>query len=73
MKYHFNPKIGINIKGVAGTVWRKEYGFREILYVGPDQFDFELYDMTGKIVRVDELLINSFTFLGIALGLEYTF
>jgi hypothetical protein len=40
--------------------------------VGPEQFDFAVYAETGKLVRRQELLVNSFTYLGIMLGFEYT-
>lgn len=73
VKYHITPKIGINFRGVGGTIWRREYGFSEILYRGPEQFDYLIYEETGKIVRAERLLVHSFTFLGIALSLEYTF
>ncbi len=73
VKYQINPKIGINFSGVGATIWRREYGFSEITYVGADQFDYEIYKKTGKIVRKENLLVNSFTFLGIVLSLEYTF
>ncbi len=72
-KYQITPRIGINIRGIGGTVWRKEYGFGEIMEVGPEQFDYLIYAETGKIVRAERLLANSFTFLGIVLSLEYTF
>jgi len=72
VKYQIAPKIGINFRGVGGTAWRKEYGFSNMNYVGPEQFDFLLYTETGKILRVERVLVNSFTFLGIMLSLEYT-
>ena len=72
VKYQITPKIAINFKGVGATAWRREYGFGEIMYVGSDQFDYEIYAMTGKIVRRETLLVNSFTYLGIILSLEYT-
>ncbi len=72
-KYQITPKIGINFRGVGGTVWRREYGFNEILYRGPEQFDYLIYAETGKIVRAERLFVNSFTYLGIILSLEYTF
>lgn len=73
VKYQITPKIGINFKGVGGTVWRREYGYGEIMYVGPEQFDIEIYAKAGKIVRLEKLFVNSFTYLGIILSLEYTF
>lgn len=72
-KYQITPKIGINFRGIGGTIWRREYGFSEILYRGPEQFDYLIYAESGKIVRAERLLINSFTYLGIILSLEYTF
>jgi len=72
VKYQITPKIGINFRGVGGTIWRKEFGYGEILYKGPEQFDIAIYAMTGGIVRAEKLLVNSFSFLGIALSLEYT-
>ncbi len=72
-KYQITPKIGINFRGVGGTIWRREYGFGEMMFVGPEQFDYKIYEETGKIVRVERLLVNSFTYLGIVLSLEYTF
>jgi len=72
-KYQITPKIGINFRGVGGTIWRREYGFGEVMFVGPEQFDYKIYEKTGKIVRVERLLVNSFTYLGIVLSLEYTF
>jgi hypothetical protein len=71
-KYQITPKVGINVRGVGGTIWRREYGFGNILYLGPEQFDMYAYAMTGKIVRLEKLFVNSFTFLRIALSLEYT-
>ena len=73
VKYKITPKIGINFRGVGATVWRREYGFSEILYRGPEQFDYLIYAETGKIIRIERLLINSFTYMGIILSLEYTF
>ncbi|UCE40802.1 MAG: autotransporter outer membrane beta-barrel domain-containing protein [Candidatus Aminicenantes bacterium] len=73
VRYQINPKIGINFRGVGGTIWRREYGFGEIKYLGPDQFDYKIYEETGNIVRAENLFVNSYTFLGIALSLEYTF
>jgi hypothetical protein len=72
VKYQLTPKIAINFKGVGGTVWRKEYGYGEIMYVGPEQFNIEIYAETGMLVRREILLVNSFTYLGIILSLEYT-
>jgi hypothetical protein len=72
VKYQINPKIGINFRGLGCTIWRREYGFSEIMY-GPVQFEYETYVETEKIIRAQKLLVNSFTFLGITLSLEYTF
>ena len=72
VKYLITPKIAINFKGVGGTFWRREYGYGEILYLGPEQFDIDIYAETGKLVRREMLHVNSFTYLGIVLGLEYT-
>jgi len=72
VKYQITPKIGINFRGVGATVWRREYGFNEILYRGSGQFDYLIYAETGKIVRAERLFVNSFTYLGITLSLEYT-
>ena len=72
IKYQLTPKIAINFKGVGGTFWRREYGYGELMYLGPEQFDIEIYAETSKIVRREILLINSFTYLGIILSLEYT-
>jgi hypothetical protein len=72
VKYQISPNIGINLKGVGETAWRKEYGFDEILDLGPKQYDIEIYAKTGKIVRLEKMLVNSFTYLGIALSLEFT-
>ena len=73
VKYRITPKIGINLRGVGGTVWRREYGFSESMYTGSEQFDYDIYAETGEIVRVERVLANSFSFLGFALSLEYTF
>jgi hypothetical protein len=70
-KYQISPKINVNLRGVGGTIWRKEHGFSGILYVGPDQFDYLTYVETGKIVRHENLYVNSITYLGIALSLEF--
>jgi hypothetical protein len=72
IKYKITQKLAINLRGVGGTVWLKNYGFREVSYVGPEQFDFALYAETGRLMRRQELLVNSFTYLGIMLGFEYT-
>jgi opacity protein-like surface antigen len=73
VKYQITPNIGINFRGVGATVWRREYGLGGNPYVGPEQFDFLIYAETGKIVRAERLFVNSFTYLGIILSLEYTF
>jgi hypothetical protein len=72
LKFQLSSKIGINLRAIGGTVWRDSYGFNEILYLGPDQFDYSIYVETGKIVRHERLLVNSFTYMGIALSLEFT-
>jgi len=73
VKYQITPEIGINFRGFGGTIWRREYGFSETDYVGADQFDYEIYVKTGAIVRSERSLVNSFSFLGIGLSMEYTF
>ena len=73
VKYRVAPKIGINFRGVGGTVWRRVYGSGGIGYRGPHQFDYTVYMNTGKIVREERVIVNSFTFLGVVLSLEYTF
>ncbi len=72
VKYKISPTIAINLKGVGETVWRREYGYGEISYVGSEQFDYAIYLDTGKIVRCEILHVNSFTYLGVLLGLEFT-
>jgi hypothetical protein len=72
IKYKINPKIAINFKAVGGTVWRREYGYSEITYVGPDQFEYDIYIVNGMLVRREGLFVNSFSYLGIILGLEFT-
>jgi opacity protein-like surface antigen len=72
VKYKISPRIAINLKGVGGTVWRREYGYGEILYVGSEQFDYAIYVETGKLVRREILHVNSFTYLGVQLSLEFT-
>jgi len=73
VKYRITPEIGINVRGVGGTIWRKERVPRTMLYVGSDQFDANIYFKSGRIVRLEELLVNSFSYLGISVSLEYTF
>lgn len=73
VKYRITPEIGINIRGVGGTIWRRERVSSPILYIGSDQFDINVYFKSGRIVRMEELLVNSFSFLGISASLEYTF
>jgi hypothetical protein len=72
VKYRITPKLAINLKGLGGTVWRREYGFGRTMYLGPEQFDIEIYAEKGKIVRREVLLVNSFTYLGFMLSFEYT-
>jgi hypothetical protein len=71
VKYKINPKIAVSLKGFGGTVWRREYGYSEITYVGPEQFDIEIYAKSGGIVRREALLLNSFSYLGFMIGLEF--
>jgi hypothetical protein len=73
IKYRLAPKIGINLRGFGTTMWRKEYDFRYNLEFGPRQFYYEEYALEGKIIRQDRYLVNSFTYVNIALSLEYTF
>ena len=72
MKYQITPKIGLNLRGVGSTILRRGYGYAETMYVGPEQFNYEIYAITGSIVRVEKVLVSSFTFLGIVLSLEFT-
>ena len=72
VKCQITPDIGLNIRGVGSTIWRREYGYGEILYMGPDQFDIDIYMGTGQLVRQGSLIAGSFTFLGVVLSLEYT-
>jgi hypothetical protein len=72
IKYRLTPKIGINLKGSGGTIWRREYGWGEVAYLGSEQFDPEIYEVTGQIIRAERYLVNSFSYLGITLSLEYT-
>jgi hypothetical protein len=73
IRYQINPKISINFRGIGGTAWRKEHGFSNIEDVGPEQFDYLIYSKTGDIIRAEHLLVNSLSFLGIVLSLEFTF
>ncbi len=73
VKYRITPKIGFNIRGTGMTIWRKEYGFTNILDFGPKQFYYEAYALTGRIVRQEGYLVNSLTYLGIVVSFEYTF
>jgi len=73
IKYRITPKIGINFRGIGMTIWRKEYGFRNILDFGPKQFYYETYALAGRIIRQEDYLVNSFSYLGIVVSLEYTF
>jgi hypothetical protein len=72
-KYRITPRIGMNFRGVGVTAWRKEYGFSNILDFGPKQFYPEAYVFEGQIIRQEAYLVNSFTYLGIVVSLEYTF
>jgi hypothetical protein len=73
VKYQITPEIGINLRGVGGTAWRREYGFSGAGDVGADQFDYAIYAMTGEVIRSENALVNSFTFLGIGLSIEFIF
>jgi hypothetical protein len=73
IKYRLIPRIGINIKGIGVTIWRKEYKFRYILDFGPKQFYYEPYAFEGRVIRQEEYLVNSVAYLGIVISLEYTF
>lgn len=73
VKYQITPRLGINLKGTGTTIWRRDYGYtRGIMYVGSDQFDANIYLATGRVIRREELLINSFSYLGVSLSLELT-
>jgi len=73
VKYQITPEVGINLRGIGGTLWRREYGLGAVDYAGADQFNYAKYAMTGEIIRSQSTLVNSITFLGISLSLEYTF
>lgn len=73
IKYRITPRIGINFRGTGMTIWRKEYGFRNILDFGPRQFYYEAYALEGRIIRGEDYIVNSFTYLSIVVSLEYTF
>lgn len=72
VKYRITSTVGINLKGVAGTVWRRGSGWGNTVYFGPEQFDYDLYAKTGKIVRRDILIARTYSYLGIMMGLEFT-
>lgn len=75
VKYRITPEIGISVSGVGGTISRKEQSPIpiQLLYIGSEQFDIDIYLRSGKIVRLQSLLVNSFSFMGFAASLEYTF
>jgi hypothetical protein len=68
VKYQITPQIGIDLRSVGVTVWRK---YSKVTY-GDDQFNYEIYVNTGNIVRSEAWLVDTFTFLGISLSLEFT-
>ncbi len=73
IKYQLTPRFGVNFKGIGATMWRKEYGFRGPLEIGPKQFDYEAYAKAGRIIRQEDQLVNSFSYISIVVSLEYTF
>ena len=48
-------------------------GYKESLWVGPDQFDYQSYLDEGKIVRYgyEKVFVSTFTYGGIELSLEF--
>lgn len=72
VKYQITPEVGIGLRGMGGTAWRKGKGLSEVTYVRADQFDSQIYLETGEIVRSARLWVDSFSFLGFGLSVEFT-
>jgi len=73
-KYWLSSKLGLNLRIFAETIRRREGGYRESLWVGLDQFDYQSYLDEEKIVRYDyggKVFVSTFTYGGIELSLEF--
>ena len=77
LRYRLTPFLGINVRLTGETLWRNNphqgISYYETLYEGPDQLSLEDYYLSGKIVRMGNTLIRSFSNFGIELGLELIF
>jgi len=72
-KYRLSSKLGLNLRIFAETIRRGVGGYREVLWVGLDQFDYQSYLDEGKIFRYGygKVFVSTFTYGGIELSLEF--
>ncbi len=71
LKYRINGRIGLNLRIFGETIWRRSVGHGQSLYVGPDQFDFELFFYTKEIARVGRVVDKTFAYGGFDISLEF--
>lgn len=69
LKYRLHKNIGLNLRIFAENLSRP-YRRRNILYVGPEQFDYLAYVQFQKIIRNPRLYLDTFSYLGLDLSLE---
>ena len=73
VRHRIWPFLGINLK-VSGETYRTNLPGRDLkAYMGPDQFDIELYYQTGHISRVRNVLTGAITLLSAEISLEFIF
>lgn len=71
LKYRLSSELGLNLRIFGETIRRRSLGERYTLYVGPEQFDYLYYKYENKIGRTGKVLVNTFTYVGIDLSLEF--
>lgn len=71
LKYRLSARWGLNLRIFVETYWRRSVGYGERLYIGSDQFDFELYLLLKEIARVGEVIEKTFSSGGIDISLEF--
>lgn len=73
-KYRLSSKLGLNLRIFAEMIRRSMISSHKVfLWVGPDQFNLDIYLDEGKIVRYGygKVFETTFTFGGIELSLEF--
>ncbi len=72
LRYRFNSKLALNFKVFGESLLRGWYN-QGTTYVGPDQFNFDIYMETEEVVRSRHrnLTARTFTHGGINLSLEF--